>query len=185
MWYRVRGKSQDPLPGGVSVLAQREHAAAVVCTKCVEQQRLQGGETSPGLLSDDHSWHSSDFSQVAAMTAAEAFQSGQMEDVSCDSFTPARWRHRREKIMCFFDIGKRRISGPLGEIWRVYLLPDCDDVTVSICRQIFLANNFLLISHFLVLIQSLDQITPLQPLHVHTKHLFESRLIHLLQCEVQ
>lgn len=40
---------------GSQRLAQCEHAAAVVCTKCVEQQRLQGGETSPALLSDDHS----------------------------------------------------------------------------------------------------------------------------------
>lgn len=119
------------------------------------------------------------------MTAAEAFQSGQMEDVSCDIFTPARWRHRTEKIMGFFDIEKRRISAPLVEISRVYLLPNCDDVTVSICRQIFRATKYLLISQFLVLIQSLDQITPVQPLHVHTKHLFESRLIHLLHCEVQ
>lgn len=64
---------------GCQRLAQCEHAAAVVCTARVEQQRLQGGETSPVLLSDDHSWHSSDFSQVSAMTTAEAFQSGQME----------------------------------------------------------------------------------------------------------
>lgn len=43
------------MPGGRQRLAQREHAAAVVCTNCVEQQRLQGEETSPALLSDDHS----------------------------------------------------------------------------------------------------------------------------------
>lgn len=36
-------------------LARCEHAAAVVCTERVEQQRLQGRETSPALLSDDHS----------------------------------------------------------------------------------------------------------------------------------
>lgn len=81
-------------------LAQWAHAAAVVCTKCVEQQRLQGGETSPALLSDDHSSHSSDFSQVAAMTTAEVFHSGQMEDGPCDIFSSVRWCHHREKISC-------------------------------------------------------------------------------------
>lgn len=110
---------------GCQRLAQCEHAAAVVCTKCVEQQRLQGGETSPALLSDDHSWHSSDFSQVAAMTTAEAFQSGQMEDVLCDIFSPVWWCHHRENIFFIFfyflhkaNRGSELFSTqPLGPCW--------------------------------------------------------------------
>lgn len=75
------------------------------------------------------------------MTTAEAFQSGQMEDVPCDIFSPVRWCHHRERITTFFFY--RRIEEgnylphnlwiPVGDaqvfcgIWRIYLLADYEN----------------------------------------------------------
>lgn len=42
-------------------------------------------------MSDDHSWHGFDSSQVTALIRVEVFQSGQMEDTSSD-FSSAVWR---------------------------------------------------------------------------------------------
>lgn len=39
----------------VSVIWQRKHAAAVVCTKRVKQQEASGKRNLSALLSDDHS----------------------------------------------------------------------------------------------------------------------------------
>lgn len=92
VWYRGWGKVRILCQGPQCFWHSASMLQLLFVPSALNRQRPQGRETSPALLSDDHSWHSPDFSQVATPTTAEAFQwSGHMEDASCDVFTHVGW----------------------------------------------------------------------------------------------
>lgn len=104
VWYRGWGKVRILCQGCQCFWHSVSMLQLLFVPSAYNRQRPQGRETSPALLSDDHSWHSPDFSQVAAPTTAEAFQCcGQMEDASCDVFTHVGWCRHGEKITRFFS----------------------------------------------------------------------------------